>query len=564
MDSGFSASLYGVSAEPASSTASLASLGGGLPRGGSGGAVGSLHSGEGEGRGVGVGRFDAPEDSGTAEADTEGSEEPHNQYWKTKLCLMYSKGVCKNGDNCRFAHGNDDLRTPVNLKKTKLCPFWLSSACSIGENCPFAHGTTELRVTNDFYKTSVCRYWKMGVKCDAGVLCRHAHGEAELRKKTNKHLLRRKDDQIPPSIQEDELMLSMRNKLNEGSRFLFQIPPPPPMYSGSGQPISLGKMRQSQSHSNLHQGHRMGPHGQAMQAKALPPILQYIDQEVEGEHRMRRNYSCDDMFRRGEGFAAYQSHTGSSAAQLGSSQDSQNSDMTNVKCARNLSCLGGLADWGSSSKGDQLEVPHEGIFGLVGLERNPGAPPGSATKARLQDEDSERQFLDLKSNETDLSSFCSLKRMEDSSNSLVSNISDLSFGDDFFGGVLHNKFQNQPVLKRSPGAMFSGLVPCGVEGLGGSAAGHSCPSSSGISGSKRDEGRCLDYFRSVPDAAPSESFLSKVSQSATNLEIVNSPALVKIKLLDSSEMSSLSVGEVPAILIPSEDMKSAKVHFLSV
>ncbi|KAK9171364.1 Protein of unknown function (DUF3352) family protein [Cryptosporidium meleagridis] len=576
MDNAFNTNLYGVSTEPIPSMLSLGGLNGNSTRKNGERTIESLVSGGVDGNNTLGSRFDGQDDSVTAEVDTEGSEESHNQYWKTKLCLMFSKGACKNGDNCRFAHGSEDLRTPVNLKKTKLCPFWLSSACSIGENCPFAHGTNELRVTNDFYKTSVCRYWKMGVKCDAGVLCRHAHGEAELRKKTNKHLLRRKDDQLPPPIQEEDLILPTRgNKFNENSRFLFQVPPPPPLvYSSSGQPVSsLGKMRQSHSHSNLHSDSRtgLGFNTQSIQAKTLPPILRYIDQEFEGDHRMKRNYSCDDIFRKGEYFSNSQSHSNpqnhshlqSLPPQFNSFHDNQNSDNTNVPCIRGSSSLNNLGSWDSNSKSDQLNASQDKIFGLVGIDKDPGISSASNIKNRFQDDDSEKQLLDLRSNETDLSSFCSLKRMEDSSNSLVSNISDLSFGDDFLGGVLNNKFQSHQVLKHSPGNMLNNLFSCNTENHSGSATGHNCPPSSIVS-EKRDEINCLDYFKNAADVVPSEGFLSKVSQFTNSSEINHSPILVKIKFLDSAEISSLSTGEVPAILIPSEDMKSAKVHFLSI
>ncbi|KAL5367421.1 3CCCH domain-containing protein [Cryptosporidium parvum] len=579
MDNAFNTNLYGVSTEPIPSMISLGGLNGNLTRNNGERIIESLVSGGVDGNNTLGSRFDGQDDSVTADVDTEGSEESHNQYWKTKLCLMFSKGACKNGDNCRFAHGSEDLRTPVNLKKTKLCPFWLSSACSIGENCPFAHGTTELRVTNDFYKTSVCRYWKMGVKCDAGVLCRHAHGEAELRKKTNKHLLRRKDDQLPPSIREDDLILPLRsNKFNENSRFLFQVPPPPPLvYSSSGQPVSsLGKMRQSHSHSNLHSNSRtgLGFNTQSIQAKTLPPILRYIDQEGEGDHRMKRNYSCDDIFRKGECFSNSQSHPNLQnhshpqpqplPPQFNSFHDNQNSDITNVPCIRGSSSLNNLRSWDSNSKSDQLNTSQDNIFGLVGLDKDPGLSSASIIKNRFQDDDSEKQLLDLRSNETDLSSFCSLKRMEDSSNSLVSNISDLSFGDDFLGGVLNNKLQNHQVLKHSPGHMLNSLFNCNTDNHSGSATGHNCPPSSIVSEKKRDEINSLDYFKNVADVVPSEGFFSKVSQFTNSSEVTHSPILVKIKFLDSAEISSLSTGEVPAILIPSEDMKSAKVHFLSI
>ena len=33
-----------------------------------------------------------------------------NRYYKTKICRFWREGYCYHGDNCRFAHGEQELR----------------------------------------------------------------------------------------------------------------------------------------------------------------------------------------------------------------------------------------------------------------------------------------------------------------------------------------------------------------------------------------------------------------------------------------------------------------------
>jgi len=51
----------------------------------------------------------------------------------------------------------------------------------LGDNCHFAHGENELRATKN-YKTALCFGYQKG-NCDHGDKCKYAHGEEELRKK---------------------------------------------------------------------------------------------------------------------------------------------------------------------------------------------------------------------------------------------------------------------------------------------------------------------------------------------------------------------------------------------
>ncbi|KAF4704419.1 hypothetical protein FOZ62_026522 [Perkinsus olseni] len=99
---------------------------------------------------------------------------------KIRLCKFYEHGLCWHGDDCAYAHGDEELRRPPDLRKTKLCHQFRLGRCSQDSDCQYAHGRSELRCTPEVYKTSLCRFWLKG-KCGAAENCRHAHGEADLR-----------------------------------------------------------------------------------------------------------------------------------------------------------------------------------------------------------------------------------------------------------------------------------------------------------------------------------------------------------------------------------------------
>ena len=66
---------------------------------------------------------------------------------KTELCSTFmSTGSCKYGDNCAFAHGDEELRKKVHVPsmyKTKLCQqFQECGVCPYGLRCQFIHSTT--------------------------------------------------------------------------------------------------------------------------------------------------------------------------------------------------------------------------------------------------------------------------------------------------------------------------------------------------------------------------------------------------------------------------------------
>lgn len=63
---------------------------------------------------------------------------------KTRLCQDWLNGRCVAGE-CKFAHGRQELRFTHDYYKTRLCHFWQQGGCTKGEECRHAHGGEELR-----------------------------------------------------------------------------------------------------------------------------------------------------------------------------------------------------------------------------------------------------------------------------------------------------------------------------------------------------------------------------------------------------------------------------------
>jgi len=131
------------------------------------------------------------------EADVaRGAAAPLNTsiFHKTKVCMYYHQGGCKQGATCRFAHGSTDLRPLPDLCRTKLCPT-IKAGGSCGEpECCFAHDTRDLCAlpssqTNTtskdgvkphrdiFYRTQLCKFHLKGF-CLRGANCKYAHGSS--------------------------------------------------------------------------------------------------------------------------------------------------------------------------------------------------------------------------------------------------------------------------------------------------------------------------------------------------------------------------------------------------
>ena len=91
-----------------------------------------------------------------------------NPKYKTTLCKKYSADQgCPYGDKCQFAHGAQELR--------------LFS----GQNIP--QNVLNLNKSQSFlnYKIVKCKNWEKDKTCKYGAHCTFAHGDEELRNKTD-------------------------------------------------------------------------------------------------------------------------------------------------------------------------------------------------------------------------------------------------------------------------------------------------------------------------------------------------------------------------------------------
>uniref|UniRef100_A0A0G4HVC5 C3H1-type domain-containing protein n=1 Tax=Chromera velia CCMP2878 TaxID=1169474 RepID=A0A0G4HVC5_9ALVE len=65
---------------------------------------------------------------------------------KTKLCRHWENGYCKLGDDCRFAHGDQEVREAPDLRHTVICNSIIyNRPCRTGASCEFAHSIEQLQ-----------------------------------------------------------------------------------------------------------------------------------------------------------------------------------------------------------------------------------------------------------------------------------------------------------------------------------------------------------------------------------------------------------------------------------
>jgi len=72
---------------------------------------------------------------------------------KTRLCKAFNQGSC-NDTGCNFAHGDEELRSTANFFKKTLCVWFEKVKCRNGQQCRFAHGLTELRMQESSAKAA--------------------------------------------------------------------------------------------------------------------------------------------------------------------------------------------------------------------------------------------------------------------------------------------------------------------------------------------------------------------------------------------------------------------------
>ena len=96
---------------------------------------------------------------------------PNNPRYKTTLCKHFSTPQgCSYGDKCQFAHGNKELR----LNNNQGFPQ--------GLGMPEAGNKMQNSIVN--YKIVKCKNWEKDGTCKYGVHCTFAHGDKDLRNKS--------------------------------------------------------------------------------------------------------------------------------------------------------------------------------------------------------------------------------------------------------------------------------------------------------------------------------------------------------------------------------------------
>lgn len=155
-------------------------------------------------------------------------------FYKTRICAKFMEGTCRNGDQCTFAHGVEDLREPppnwqelirekerVNggggwgddqrmIHRMKICKkYYSGEECPYGDKCNFLHerpsppmkklkvdmpgqresSAISIGVTGEGrgnggeldqaagWKMRICSRWEIG-QCTYGERCHFAHGNS--------------------------------------------------------------------------------------------------------------------------------------------------------------------------------------------------------------------------------------------------------------------------------------------------------------------------------------------------------------------------------------------------
>ena len=98
--------------------------------------------------------------------------------YKTMLCKHFSSSKgCSFGTECQFAHGTKDLRNPTTGNTMMFMnqnPLMTTAQTTVKKG-PNAQN----------YKIVKCKYFEKEGMCRYGSLCTFAHGDAELRKKSD-------------------------------------------------------------------------------------------------------------------------------------------------------------------------------------------------------------------------------------------------------------------------------------------------------------------------------------------------------------------------------------------
>ncbi|KAM7519293.1 hypothetical protein LguiB_018255 [Lonicera macranthoides] len=93
-------------------------------------------------------------------------------FYKTRICTRFMEGNCRNGENCTFAHGHQDLREPP--------PNWQQLVQKMDKG-PAGDWNDDNRI---IHRMKICRKFYNGEECPYGEKCNFLH-ESPLKFRTD-------------------------------------------------------------------------------------------------------------------------------------------------------------------------------------------------------------------------------------------------------------------------------------------------------------------------------------------------------------------------------------------
>ncbi|KAK9268487.1 hypothetical protein L1049_000239 [Liquidambar formosana] len=87
-----------------------------------------------------------------------------NIFFKTRMCAKFRVGLCRNGENCNFAHGVEDMRQPP--------PNWQELVGGREEDRGSANWDDDQRI---IHKMKLCKKFYNGEECPYGERCNFLH-----------------------------------------------------------------------------------------------------------------------------------------------------------------------------------------------------------------------------------------------------------------------------------------------------------------------------------------------------------------------------------------------------
>lgn len=91
----------------------------------------------------------------------------NNIFYKTRLCANFKNGSCRNGENCNYAHGIDDIRQPP--------PNWQELVTVRDEDRPLTGNWEDDQKI--IHRMKLCKKFNNGEECPYGDRCNFRHEE---------------------------------------------------------------------------------------------------------------------------------------------------------------------------------------------------------------------------------------------------------------------------------------------------------------------------------------------------------------------------------------------------